>query len=281
LIRFVQMALGYCLSGDTDQQPIEMLIGPGMNGKSVLLASMAVSFGDYAGTLNGESLTTTSRGKVREDLAQLVGKRFVSVSEVGKGSTIDEEVVKHVTGGSREPLKVRKFYGSFFDFFPKCKIFWSFNHLPKVQDMTHSLWRRIKVVPFEEVISDAEKREMNEIISEHDEERSGILNWLIAGFNDLIKTGNFNWCNAVKTRTNEYKEDVDDLKPFMDEVLERWIPAEHIDQIMPLDFKEKASVVHDCYLGWAFEHGYTRPKSLTEFGTEITERIGRENKERS
>ena len=295
LIKFVRMAFGYAISGDTDQQIINLFIGTGNNGKSVLIETIAVSFGDYADSLNGESLTTVSRGKIREDLAKLIGKRFVRVSESGKGTTIDEETVKHLTGGSREPICVRKLYGSSFNFFPKCKIFWSFNHLPKINDMTTSIWRRIKTVPFEESIRESEKRDMNEIIVEHDKERSGILNWLIAGYNDLIETKNFNWCNAVKVRTSEYKEDVDTLGQFFNEVCERWNPEEHIIktdtvgidgtkqryQPLPKDHQVKASDLYDSYLGFSFENGVTRPKSLTDFGNEVTERIGRENKVRT
>jgi putative DNA primase/helicase len=276
LIRFLRMEIGYSLTGDTDAQTIAILIGGGNNGKSVLLATVAQSHGGYAANLNGESLTTTSRGKIREDLAKLHGKRFISVSESAKGATIDEEIIKHITGGSNEPLCVRYLYGKSFNFFPQCKIFWSFNHLPNVEDMTHSLWRRIKTIPFDEEISDKEKRPMAEIIAEHDRERSGILNWMIAGYKDYLNVKNFDWCEAVKVRGAEYKEDVDDLAPFLDELTERCDG----DGEPGSDCKIKAGELFAQYQGWAFIHGYNRPKSLTVFGNEITERIGHKNKRR-
>lgn len=281
LIRYMRMVYGYCLSGSTDHQIVDLLTGSGENGKSVLSASIYAQFGDYAATLKGESFTTLSRSKIREDIAQLVGKRYLSVTESPKGVTIDEDIVKNITGGSGEAVKVRELYGKSFNFYPKCKIFWSFNHTPNVTDMTHSLWRRLKFIPFDEVIDASERRSMTDILAEHDKERSGILNWLVEGYRDLQKTGNFNWCNAVVKRTDESREESDTLKPFIDEVCDVWNPDEHVGVVIPTDWFCRAKQLHDAYQGWAFLNGYRYPLNQTTFGREITERIGRKNKERN
>jgi len=283
LIRWLKMTLGYCLSGDTDQRIIILITGPGSNGKSVLMATIARTFGDYSAVLNGESLTTISRGKVREDLAQLVGKRFVSVSESPRGSTLDEDVVKHITGGSTEPLRVRNFYSKSFDFYPACKIFWSFNHLPAVNDMTPSIWNRIKVVPFEETIKDEERKDMAEILKIHDNERSGILNWLIEGYRDFKNTKNLSWCEVVKTRTQDYHDGEDVIGQFFEDEIELWndkLTNPDGTPVIRNKYVIKSSDLYAAYSQWAKTQGYNRPWTSTSFGKEMVSRFGVNRRDR-
>lgn len=47
LIRFVQKAMGYSLSGDTSEQCMFILWGTGANGKSTFLNVLQNLFGDY------------------------------------------------------------------------------------------------------------------------------------------------------------------------------------------------------------------------------------------
>ena len=149
LVRYLKMAFGLCLTGDTHHQVIQMCVGSGSNGKSALLGSIQQVFGEYGSYLNGDSLTENRKGQIREDIANLEGKRFVYASENTKGSKLDNELLKQLSGGSKDVIQVRRLYGHYFNLYPQCKIFWAFNHAPYISDMTLGLWRRIKIIPFE------------------------------------------------------------------------------------------------------------------------------------
>jgi putative DNA primase/helicase len=82
LIEFVQRAVGYSLTGYCDEQCLYLLIGKGANGKSTLVLVLQHLFGDYAATTPIQTLMVNRNGNDQtNDLAALVGKRFVSASK--------------------------------------------------------------------------------------------------------------------------------------------------------------------------------------------------------
>jgi putative DNA primase/helicase len=99
LIRFVQKALGYSLTGSTQEQCLFMLYGTGANGKSTLIQTISALLGDYARQTSTETLLIQRGDGVRNDLARLQGARFVSAVEVEGGRRLAEVLVKQLTGG--------------------------------------------------------------------------------------------------------------------------------------------------------------------------------------
>jgi putative DNA primase/helicase len=81
LIRFVQKALGYSLTGLTQEQCLFILYGAGANGKSTLIQTISALLGDYAQQTPTETLLVQRGDGVRNDLARLQGARFVSAVE--------------------------------------------------------------------------------------------------------------------------------------------------------------------------------------------------------
>jgi putative DNA primase/helicase len=272
LIRFLRMVLGYCLTGNTDHQVFIILTGGGGTGKSVLIATLVKTFGDYGMPINGSSFTLAkARVDARGDLAVLKGKRFVGASEVDRGEKLDVQLIKSLTGGSGESIRVRFMYKEDFSLYPTFKVFWSFNDPPKVGEISHALFRRLRVLPFNEIIGEDDRRGMAEILSEHDAERSGILNWLIAGYQDLKATGNLDWCEAVKVATAELKSDVDYLSTFFDTLEFGGDPKNPL----PSDFGIKASDLYDHYRGWAIRAGVKFIMTQKMLGSEMNTRFGK------
>ena len=101
IIRYLQRAIGYTLTGEVSQQSIFLLHGAGSNGKSTLLETMRMLLGDYGTTIASSSLTTQKNEGVRNDIARLPGVRFVAASENSKGTVLDEELVKKLSGGDQ------------------------------------------------------------------------------------------------------------------------------------------------------------------------------------
>ncbi len=72
LIRFVQQAIGYSLTGLTTEQIILIVWGPGANGKSVLINTIIRLLGDYAQQAPAETFLAR-RDSIPNDVARLRG----------------------------------------------------------------------------------------------------------------------------------------------------------------------------------------------------------------
>ena len=82
LIRFVQKAVGYSLTGSTEEQCFFILYGAGANGKSTLIQTISALLKDYARQTPTETLLVQRGDGPRNNLARLQGARFVSASKV-------------------------------------------------------------------------------------------------------------------------------------------------------------------------------------------------------
>lgn len=65
LQRYLQRAVGYSLTGKTDEQCLFLCYGTGRNGKSTFLETIRGLLGDYAHTLPPETVQARERGQTR------------------------------------------------------------------------------------------------------------------------------------------------------------------------------------------------------------------------
>ena len=146
LIKFLQRAVGYSLTGYVSEQCLFILIGTGANGKSTFLNVLQSLMGDYAGTIPMQSLMDQRNGSQTNDLAYLVGKRLVVASEGERGHKIAESEIKMMTGSDR--ISCRALYKDLFEFEPHFKLWLATNNLPTISGMDDAIWRRIRVIEF-------------------------------------------------------------------------------------------------------------------------------------
>ena len=99
LIRFVQKAAGYSLTGSTQEQCVFACWGSGANGKTTLLETLLLVFGDYAVDLPFMALEASRNSGVPNEGMKLLGARLVKAVEIREGRRIDEARLKAWTGG--------------------------------------------------------------------------------------------------------------------------------------------------------------------------------------
>ena len=86
LIHYVQKAVGYSLTGRTDEQCAFFLYGSGNNGKSTFLDVIRDICGDYAINIQPETLMIKPNSSgANSDIARLRGARFVTSTEPNEG----------------------------------------------------------------------------------------------------------------------------------------------------------------------------------------------------
>jgi len=146
LVRFVQLALGYALTGLTREQCFFVLFGKGANSKSLLLSILREVLGDYQKHTAASTLMQKRGDAIPNDVAMLRGARLVTSIETHEGRKMDEALVKALTGD--DPITARFFRKEFFTFSPEFKIFLATNHKPTIVGTDDGIWRRIRLIPF-------------------------------------------------------------------------------------------------------------------------------------
>jgi putative DNA primase/helicase len=253
---FVQRAVGYSLTGSTVEHVLFLLHGNGANGKSTFIETVRAVLGDYAQNAAPDTFLARRAGGIPNDVARLQGARFVSALETGDGRKLDEAFVKQVTGGDR--MTARFMRAEFFEFQPVCKVWFATNHKPQVQGTDDGIWRRLRLVPFDQTIPDAERDK--KLAAKLQKELPGVLRWAVDGCQAYREHG-LGEAERVAVATAEYRQEMDTFGDFLDaETVEApgsWIASE---------------ALYHTYLDWARDNGIRNPLGQTAFGQRLTAR---------
>jgi putative DNA primase/helicase len=79
----------------------------------------------------------------------------VSRSETEEGKRLAEALVNAITGG--DSLSARFMCAEFFKFKPSFKLGLASNHKPVIRGTDHAIWDRIRLIPFNVRIPDAQQ----------------------------------------------------------------------------------------------------------------------------
>lgn len=252
---FLQRAVGYSLTGRTDEQKLLLLHGYGANGKSTLVELLHDLLGDYATTLPREALAARSGDRATNDLARLDGARYATVMEFEDSAHLNEHVVKQLTGGDR--VSARFLYGEWFDFRPQATLWVSTNHRPVIRGTDDGIWRRFLLVDFPVSIPEDERDPT--LPARLREELPGVLRWAVEGALAWQREG-LNPPATVLAATDAYREDSDVIGTFLDDRCE---------------VGDGLSVTKDALYGayevWCSNAGL-KPMSKIAFGRKVKER---------
>jgi putative DNA primase/helicase len=212
VIDFFRRLCGVSALGLTLEHLVAILWGGGGNGKSVTRNAVAGTLGDYAhhSTLDLLLQTRRSAGQATPELADLRGRRLVTVSESPEDGRLASERVKAITGG--DPITARRLHSNPFTFPPSHTIWLSTNHRPRIADDGDAIWRRVLLIPFKVTIPEAEwDREIDAKLAV---ERPGILAWIVQGALAYKREG-LSPPHTVKAATAGYREDEDAFAGFL------------------------------------------------------------------
>lgn len=255
LITFLQRYIGYSLTGDASEQSVVILHGSGSNGKTTLMETVQALLGDYAITTPTETLMVKRPGGIPNDVARLRGARLIAANEAEEGQRLAESLLKQLTG--KDTVSARFMHGEFFDFQVTGKIWLRTNHKPVIRGTDHAIWRRIRLVPFDVVIPDAEKDAR--LGDKLKAELPGILAWAVRGCIDWQMDG-MGMPDEVKQATEGYRNEMDVVGDFLAE------------KCVLLETAEvRAGTLYKAYRGWCDETG-NQPVSTTMFGRSMAER---------
>ena len=255
LMRYIQKAVGYSLTGSTEEQCVFFLYGEGRNGKSTFLDTIADILGDYATNIQPDSLMVRQSGGGTSDIARLMGSRFVTSMEPGDGMRLNEGLLKQLTGGDK--ITAAKKYENEVEFRTEFKLWMAMNHKPLIRGTDEGIWRRIHLIPFTVTIPDDKvDRKLKYKLRK---EMPAILKWAMDGCLMWQREG-LKRPACVEEATREYRASMDTMGSFLAECCERG-PRE-----------VGAADLFKVYTDWAKENNeYTM--TATKFGTEMAKRF--------
>lgn len=206
---FLGRYVGLGLAGRVIEHLLAILTGTGRNGKGVFYGAVAHALGDYATTAEPDLFMHRQNAHPTGEM-DLLGVRWVVVSESDQGRRLAEATVKRLTGGDR--VRARRMRQDFVEFTPSHTAALVTNHLPKVSGDDPALWARLRVVPFDVVIP---REEQDPHLGEKLElEADAILSWAVAGWVDYQARG-LAEPDAVLRATERYQADADAIGRFL------------------------------------------------------------------
>ena len=122
------------------------IYGPGGNGKSVWLNTVAKILGDYQKTAPMETFTASHSDRHPTDLAGIRGARLVAASETEEGRPWAEAKIKSLTGG--DPVTARFMRQDFFVSAAVQGLSLLATISPLLRNVDDAMRRRINIVPF-------------------------------------------------------------------------------------------------------------------------------------
>ena len=221
--------LASCLIGTNENQTFNIYTGSGRNGKSMLVSLMTKALGEYKHTVPITLITQKrqSIGSTSSEVAQLKGVRYAVMQEPSKGDTINEGIMKEITGG--DPIQGRALYKDTITFVPQFNLVVCTNTLFDIKSNDDGTWRRIRVCDFkskfrENPVHDDEDEPYQFPVDKKLEEKFD--GWKEAFMAMLIEIarkskGNVNDCDIVMCKSKEYREGQDYLAEFVKEKVQK------------------------------------------------------------
>ena len=256
LIRYIQKAVGYSLTGSTAEQCAFFLYGTGRNGKSTFIDVIRDVFGDYAANIQPETIMVKSSqsNAINSDIARLKGARLVTSVEPNEGVRLNEGLLKQLTGD--DTVTARKLYSEEFEFKPEFKLWMATNHKPIIRGTDTGIWRRIHMIPFDVQIPE-DKVDKN-LTHKLKAEMTAIFKWCIDGCLMWQREG-LQMPVAVLKSVREYRREMDVISAF-------------IEDKCTLEGTVQASMLYAAYASWA-DSNNEYCMSNTKFSTELAKRF--------
>ena len=223
-----------------------MHIGLGANGKSVYLKVINTFLGHE--NVSNMSIHTIENNRFAP--AQLYGKLANIYADISSEELRHTGNFKNIVSGDN--ITAEKKGKDPFEFVAIAKMFFSANQIPKVFDESDGFFRRFIITEWDKQFSKSEQNPnlIQELTT--DEEKSGILNILIAMAKELNRRGYFKYDVSTEHLRSQWKKKSDSVSAFNDECMvfdpmmmidktryyEKYIEYCRINKIPPLTRKQ-------------------------------------------
>lgn len=241
--------IGYCLLRRNELGKSFILTGQGSNGKSTLLDVIKALLGHE----NISSVGLNELGQ-RFKTAELYGRMTNIGDDISNNYIEDNSLFKKLVTG--ETVNVERKGKDPFDFDNYSKLIFSANEIPRINDTSNGLMRRLVIVPFNAKFSSKDS-DFDPFIKDKllsNESLEYLLNKAFIGLLRVLSNRKFTEVAAVEDELREYEKVNNPVLAFLEE-----------------DFKIENESNNDVYLKyttWCLDSGLKK-LSKVQFGREI------------
>ncbi|GAQ83541.1 hypothetical protein KFL_001520110 [Klebsormidium nitens] len=162
-IDWLQLFLGYCLTGETSEELFVIMNGEGANGKSRLAAAIRRAFGSYS-TAGNKAIFIKPTFKANASsasthLMHIKSKRFVTNEESEKDDHLNGAFLKEAASGN--PIEARELFCKPQEYIPRYKLCLFTNYRPHFPSDDAALLRRIVLIMFDFIYKAPDELDVN------------------------------------------------------------------------------------------------------------------------
>lgn len=240
--------MGLTLTASTEFEKAALLVGSGMNGKSVTLRLLGDMIGQYASGINPAEFDNHFQR------ASLDGKLANIVTELPEGTTLPDGAIKAIISG--EACTVEHKHRDPFVMTPICKIWIGSNHMPGTRDFSPALFRRFTILKFPNEFP--EEQRDTRLSEKLRAEIPGILNILLAALGNVFDRGHLTSPPSSVEAVDQWKRDSDQVLTFLEE-----------EMVQEPGARIASAEAFGIYQQWAQAAGIKRPVSRNSFTRRI------------
>ena len=239
---YLQRLAFYILTGDTGEQAVFDLWGPGSNGKTTFCQVLEGL--NPGATVRADPATFGDKAsdRIPNDLARMRGARLILVPETPRGMRLHEDLMHRFSGG--DTISARFLHREYFDYVPTGKLLFYGSEKLRIVGQSPATWRRMKFI--KAVTKFAAPGEPKNIKDYHltllSEEGDGILAWAMAAREDFLAHG-LSTPATITQDTTDFREESDWLMAFLSDCVEKKDGG-----------TIAAKTMRDALVGWAMDN---------------------------
>ncbi len=255
--------VGATVLGHADERVLPILHGESGSGKSAFLEMLYHVLGDFAAIADPTTLMPQPDNYQgpSEKLHSLMGTRFVKMSELPEQASLNQALVKSITGSDTQ--KTRPCTGHPVEWDVEYVVWMATNNLPKITSTDGAIWKRVKPIHFPNTFVNEdnsakvpEDKDLGRKLARA--EGSFILNWILEGVQEYLKSGLAEPAQIAAWLTG-YRDEMDTTRQFVTE-------AQENGQIKVEDgLTIPARDLYKIYLAWAADAQVRYPLSQQTF----------------
>lgn len=234
LAAYLQRFIGYTLLGEIPEHAFAFLLGPGMNGKSVLLSTLAAVLGNYAVAAMPDVFTAGRNDQHPTHMASLRGARMVVVTETEAGAPWAESRLKAMVAGDKISARVMR--GDPFEFVPAFTLWVAGNHRPALRNPDAAMRRRLHLIPLTYIPPAPDLGLAAALLGE----LGGIMAWAVAGCLAWQRE-RLSPPPIVTKATDDYFREQDSHAEWFGERCERRVGVKTSSRALFIDWKQWAA----------------------------------------
>lgn len=247
LVDWLQMAVGYSLTGHTREEILFYLSGPPRSGKGTFTETLLTLLGaPLAKEVNFSTFTAARSGDSQNfDLAPLKACRLVAASESNAYERFNEAKVKMLTGGNEVYCAFK--HRDHFNYRPQFKIWLSSNQPVNADPDDDAVWGRLRVIEFPNSKLGKEDKTLKHHMRSA-EVLQGVLAWAVQGAVRWYKLGSAGLpeLDSAAQLKQAQREALDNVAAWVEERCE-----------LGAHYFTPSAELYTSYAGWCTANGVT------------------------